>query len=348
MQKTLPTLQRKRIPVYLLTGYLGSGKTTLLARWLKDGALGRPALIINEVGEAGLDHHVLTGISESAALIANSCICCSGMPGLEQALADLFRARLERRTESFDSVIIETTGLADPLPILTLFESAQLLQERYHLTGVITAISATIGLQLLDSYREVSSQVQAADLVVITKTDLVSLPDVTALETAIATISTGAVIANSSQASLGAAEVLERLAAHRMEMPPGENKTAVADPKDPGHDVEVYRNHHHHGADVLFLPLTRCLKRQALRTLLDHWILQHKPSLLRIKGMVRTEGGALTIVQWSLGDADLSMAPFGPAPAAGPVLQLGLTLIVKDVFKSGAELKLLRTFQLAE
>ena len=96
-----------RIPVYLLTGYLGSGKTTLLASWLKESELAKTALIVNEAGEVGLDQHFLRGAVESFALLTDACVCCTGLPGLEQALTDLFWSRLHRRIDAFNAVFIE-------------------------------------------------------------------------------------------------------------------------------------------------------------------------------------------------------------------------------------------------
>lgn len=356
MQDLLNALpQRKRIPVYLLTGYLGSGKTSLLARWLKDGALARPALVINEVGEVGLDQHVLSGVAESAALIANTCICCAGLPGLEQALADLFRARLERKTEAFDSVIIETTGLADPLPIVALFGSDELLRERYWLAGVIAAIDARGGLQLMASHKEARSQVQAANLVVITKTDLATLADVAALQIAVAAVNAAAGIARSARASLDAAAMLALLAAHPLTVPARRDDDAAATGSTPpvpasdtAHDALHHGSHHgvsHHDADALFLPLPQRMKRQALRMQLDRWIGVHKPLLLRVKGLVLTTGGALVAVQWSLGDAEVDIAPFGPALADPGAMRPGLTVIVKKGFDAAAGPALLRAME---
>ncbi|NBY67529.1 MAG: hypothetical protein EBQ58_01525, partial [Betaproteobacteria bacterium] len=99
----------KRIPVYLLTGYLGSGKTSLLKSWLAQAEFKDAALVINELGEVGLDNQLLSGATESTALVANACVCCTGLPGLAEALEDLFWARLERRMPRFPNLVIETT-----------------------------------------------------------------------------------------------------------------------------------------------------------------------------------------------------------------------------------------------
>ena len=133
----------QKIPIFLLTGFLGSGKTTLLKAWLQDPALKDAALIINELGEIGLDQALLTSASEASSLLSNACVCCTGLQGLSQALEDLFWARLQRRVHKFPQLIIETTGLAMPGPILETLSESPLLMERYEWAGTITCVSAT-------------------------------------------------------------------------------------------------------------------------------------------------------------------------------------------------------------
>jgi G3E family GTPase len=161
-----------RIPVYLVTGFLGSGKTTLLCRWLREPALKDAAVIVNEIGEVGYDDQLIAAASDTPSLIANACVCCTGLPGLEEALESLFWARLERRMPAFPSVVIETTGLADPGPVIAAFEHVTLLKERYHLAGVITTLSATASDTVLTKHAEARAQIEHADVLVITKTDL--------------------------------------------------------------------------------------------------------------------------------------------------------------------------------
>lgn len=163
-----------RIPVYLLTGYLGSGKTSLLKRWLSQPEFKNAALIINELGEIGLDNQLLSAAiepSSTSTLIANACICCTGLPGLEQALEDLFWARLERRIPKFDCVVIETTGLAQTSPIIQSMQSNELLAERFNLAEIVTCISAITADQVLN-LEEARDQLHCASVVVLTKIDL--------------------------------------------------------------------------------------------------------------------------------------------------------------------------------
>lgn len=164
----------QKIPVFLLTGYLGSGKTTLLKAWLQSELLKDAALIINELGEVGLDNQLLTHASESAALLANACVCCSGLPALNQALEDLFWARLERTIPRFPNLVIETTGVALPSPILASFEESTLIKERYECMGTITCLSASTATEVLHAQPEAREQLKAAKVCILTKTDLAS------------------------------------------------------------------------------------------------------------------------------------------------------------------------------
>lgn len=330
------TAQPTRIPVYLLTGYLGSGKTTLLAAWLREKKLAASALIINEIGEVGLDQHVLRGMSESAALVANACICCSGLPGLEQALTDLFWARLQRKMAPFANVIIETTGLADPTPIAALFNTDALLRERFRLAGIVTTLSATSGLHVLAQHNEAVLQVNTANLVIITKTDMVSKADVTALQLAVRNVNTQAGLVTSARASLPTKTMLTLLAEHpRTET--FEVKTVPHDAHDTDDHVHDHRHNSahdgtHHGAQTVFFPLPNPLKRQAFWTQLERWIRKHEASLLRIKGVIKINDGALVTVQWSLGDSQADMALFSTAADPAHRLRTGLTVIALKNF----------------
>ncbi len=167
----------QKIPIYLLTGFLGSGKTTLLKEWLQQTQLKDSALIINELGEVGVDQALLTHASEAASLVANACVCCSGLSGLSEALEDLFWARLQRRVHKFPQLIIETTGLAMPGPILETLAQSPLLSERYEWAGTITCVSANAYKEVLLEFREAQAQLTKADVCVLTKTDLISEAD---------------------------------------------------------------------------------------------------------------------------------------------------------------------------
>jgi G3E family GTPase len=162
------------IPVCVLTGFLGSGKTTLLGRLLKSPAFARTAVIINEFGEIGLDHELIETSDESFVTLQTGCLCCTIRGDLVLTLADILRRRDEGTVTPFDRVVIETSGLADPAPILHAVMSDDALAERLALAGVVTTVDAVHGAQTLERQPESIKQVAVADRLVLTKTDLVA------------------------------------------------------------------------------------------------------------------------------------------------------------------------------
>jgi G3E family GTPase len=162
------------IPVCVLTGFLGSGKTTLLGRLLKSPEFARTAVIINEFGEIGLDHNLIETSDESFVMLQTGCLCCTIRGDLVLTLADILRRRDEGTVTPFDRVVIETSGLADPAPILHAVMSDDALAERLMLAGVVTTVDAIHGAETLERQPESVKQVAVADRLVLTKTDLVA------------------------------------------------------------------------------------------------------------------------------------------------------------------------------
>lgn len=154
-------------PVTLLTGFLGAGKTTLLNRLLRQPEMAGSAVLINEFGEIGLDHLLVERLDEDTVLLAAGCLCCTIRGDLSRALRDL-----AARPEPIRRVVIETTGLADPAPILQTLMSDPLLLRDYRLDGVVTLVDAVHGMATLDEQPEALRQAAVADRIVITKTDL--------------------------------------------------------------------------------------------------------------------------------------------------------------------------------
>jgi G3E family GTPase len=171
-----------KIPVTLITGFLGSGKTTLISKLVKHPDMNRVAVVINEIGEIGIDHDLVTMSSENITLLANGCICCSVRTDMQETLRELFAQRRAGLMADFDRVIVETTGLADPAPVVQTLVSDTLLAAQYRLDGVVTLVDALHGLHQIEHQPEAVKQVALADRIFITKSDMlnVALPGASA------------------------------------------------------------------------------------------------------------------------------------------------------------------------
>jgi G3E family GTPase len=169
------------IPVSVITGFLGSGKTTLLSRLLADARMNKAAVIINEFGEVGLDHLLVTTPREDVVLLASGCLCCSLRGDLVNTLASLYGERARGEIPEFDRVLVETTGLADPAPVLLSVTADERLSQVFHVECVITTVDAVHGLGQLDSQPESVKQACVADVILLTKTDIADADTLAAL-----------------------------------------------------------------------------------------------------------------------------------------------------------------------
>ena len=174
-----------KLPVTLITGFLGSGKTTLISRLLKHPDMNRVAVVINEIGEIGIDHDLVTMSSENVSLLANGCLCCTVRTDLQETLRELFGQRRAGQIADFDRVIVETTGLADPAPVVQTLVSDTMLAAQYRLDGVVTLVDAVNGAGLLERQPEAKKQIALADRILITKSDLSNEAAITVLREAI-------------------------------------------------------------------------------------------------------------------------------------------------------------------
>ena len=170
------------IPASLLTGFLGSGKTTLLRALLAHPGMEETAVVINEFGEIGLDHHLVAESSEDMVLMNSGCLCCSIRGDLIETLRGLYKRRVKGEVPPFQRLVIETTGLADPAPILHTLMSDPVLMERFRLDGVITTVDAVNGPATLDNQMESVKQAAVADRILLTKTDLLAEGEQATLE----------------------------------------------------------------------------------------------------------------------------------------------------------------------
>src|SRR3954471_12981200 len=161
-----------RIPVTVVTGFLGSGKTTLIRELLRRPEGANTAVVINEYGEVGIDDALLRTSSDATVLLGNGCLCCTVRTDLQESLRALFADRARGAVPSFERVIIETSGLADPGPVLQTLASDRALGEEFHLQALVTVVDAVAGAGNLNQMPEARHQAALADRIVLTKTDL--------------------------------------------------------------------------------------------------------------------------------------------------------------------------------
>jgi G3E family GTPase len=162
------------IPVAVLTGFLGAGKTTLLNFLLKDKMMSNAAVIINEFGDVPIDHLLVEKSDENIMELSSGCLCCTIRSDLIDTMHDLLQRRAAGNIKAFDRILIETTGLADPAPVLHALMSDDMLLQTCRLEGVITVVDAANGMATLDAHAEAVKQVAVADRIVLTKVDLLS------------------------------------------------------------------------------------------------------------------------------------------------------------------------------
>ncbi|SFU47562.1 GTPase, G3E family [Methylobacterium sp. 174MFSha1.1] len=195
-------------PVILLTGFLGSGKSTLLSRLLADPALGDTAVLINEFGEVGLDHHLLDRIDEEMVLLSSGCVCCTIRGELAAAIRTLQSRRARGEVPPFRRVVVESTGLADPLPVIATITADPVLRHHFRMGAVVTTVDAVNGPDQLARQPESVAQAAVADRLVLTKTDLATPAQVAATIAALRALNPDAPLLRAAGATLDAAALL--------------------------------------------------------------------------------------------------------------------------------------------
>jgi G3E family GTPase len=192
-----------------VTGFLGSGKTTLIRRLLTHPGMNRVAVVINEFGEVGIDNALVAASSENIALLANGCLCCTVRTDLQETLRELFAKRRAGEVIDFDRVVVETTGLADPAPVLQTFASDTLLAAQYRVDGVVTLVDAVNGAGQLDAQPEAVKQAAIADRLLVTKADLAGGATVQALRARLQALNPHAAVAEAVQGEIDPAFFLD-------------------------------------------------------------------------------------------------------------------------------------------
>lgn len=281
-------------PVTLLTGFLGSGKSTLLTQILRDPRFSDTAVVVNEFGEVGLDGFLVEHGSEQLVEMTTGCLCCTIRGDIRQTLLDL-DARRERGTvPTFTRLIVETTGLADPAPVIHTLVKDPRVARRYRLAGIVTTVDAVNGEHTLDTHAESVKQAAVADRLVLTKTDLVQDPasrqDLKALASRLGRINPGARLLDRHATDFDLRRLFDTALFDPARASPDVQQWLNAEAF--ANDPQEHRHHHHdvnrHGTDIqaYCLVLDRPIGRMAFQAALDMLIASQGADLLRVKGIV--------------------------------------------------------------
>ena len=258
-----------RLPVSIVTGFLGAGKTTLIRTLLDSPAGANTAIVVNEYGEIGIDNALLRASSDATVLLGNGCVCCLMRSDLQESLRALFADRARGAVPGFERVIIETSGLADPGPLLQTFASDRALGEEFHLQALVTVIDAPNGARNLASAPEAREQVALADRIVLTKSDLA---DPAELLTQLAEL-TAAPVERAVNGAIDPTYLLDE----RLDLPV----------RIPEHD---HAHAHSHGIDSFAITFDKPLAWPAFEQAMAVLTALRGADLLRVKGIVAVEG----------------------------------------------------------
>ena len=275
-----------RLPLTIVTGFLGSGKTTLIRRLLGHPRAANAAVIVNEFGEVGIDHHLFRKTEERITLLRDGCACCARRDDLVVALKDLLRRVDAGEQLRIERVILETTGLADPAPILHTLVADPVLSRRYRVDRTIASLDAVAGATNLDRYGEAVRQVAAADVVVLTKGDLAAADALKTLSDRVATLNPAATILTAERGQIDAGIVFDDDIAMVVPRSASRDHTSRAPPLhgEPG------------GVTSLTMTFAEPLDWRMLGLWLTMLLHRHGERILRVKGLLDTgEEGPLLL-----------------------------------------------------
>jgi len=289
-----------RSPVSIITGFLGSGKTTLLNRLLQHPEMADAAVIINEFGEIGIDHLLVATPNENMVLLNSGCLCCTVRGDLVETLADLYIKRRDGKIPRFSKIVIETTGLADPVPIIQTVVTDQDLAPLFCLDTVVTLVDGVNGASQLDQHSESVKQAAVADRLLITKTDLAVSREVDALRERLSRINPGARI---SEVVHGEVSPQELFGAG---LPPTARDLDIASwlRHDAFANVEKSHPHNHDVHDVnrhddhiraFCLVHDEPVSTAGLMVWLNMLAALRGANLLRVKGLINVEGAPVAV-----------------------------------------------------
>jgi G3E family GTPase len=255
-----------RLPVIAVTGFLGSGKTTLIRALLTQPQMANTAIVVNEFGETAIDHALLRSSSDVTVLLGNGCLCCNLRSDLQETLRGLFADRARGAVPSFERVVIETSGLADPGPVLQTFASDRALGREFHLQALVTVVDCVGGEANIDDMPEARKQVALADRIVISKSDLADIAAVHRLREKIATLSAAP----------------QQVARHGMVAP----EFVVDEASAPNRLFDLGGAAHTHGIESFSLFFDEAIPWAAFEQAVAVLTRLRGPDLLRVKGIL--------------------------------------------------------------
>jgi G3E family GTPase len=286
------------IPVTVLTGFLGSGKTTLLNHLLAQPDLADTAVLINEFGAVGLDHLLVRQVAEDVVLLQSGCLCCTVRGDLVEGMRDLFIKRVRGEIPEFNRMVIETTGLADPAPIIHTLMTDPLISGRYKLDGIVATVDAVNGSRTLDAQAEAVKQAAMADRLVLTKADIADPVEVEVLRARLRRLNPAAPIIVAANGVLDPAAILNTGLFN-----PGSKIPDVAgwlnEEAYRAHQHAHHDHHHHHDPNrhdahiqAFVFSADEPVSWTALAFALELMISSKGENLLRIKGIVNARESA--------------------------------------------------------
>ncbi|MBY0431537.1 MAG: GTP-binding protein [Rhodospirillales bacterium] len=296
MSRDLQAEAAASIPVTVITGFLGSGKTTLLNHLLGHPDLGEAAVLINEFGDVGIDHLLTRKISEDVVLLNSGCVCCSVRGDLVESMRDLFLKRVKGEIPEFKRLLIETTGLADPSPIIHTLINDPMVGARYRLDGIVTTVDCVLAETELDNHPESVKQVAVADRILMTKGDIADPTAIELLHARIRHLNPAAPIILSAHGQVEPAKLLDAglfNASSKIPDVAAWLRTEAYEKKDqnhhhPGHQHEAAKHDDHITSFVV--TLDKPVHWQTFATAIEALVATRGQNLLRVKGIVNAQG----------------------------------------------------------
>lgn len=288
-----------KLPVTVITGFLGSGKSTLVKRLLTRPEMNRVAVIVNEFGEVGIDNELIAEVSENMTLLSNGCLCCTVRTDLEETLRELFIKRRAGEIIDFDRVVIETSGMADPTPVVHTMLTDGMVFSRYRLDGVVTLIDAVNGPGQLKDFPEAGKQVALADRLIITKTDLAQPAQIEALKATLADANPYAAIHTAVQGEIDPLLLIDVIPARPREGQVDSwlfGKGAAANESAGGYLANRVRADHTLNVSSFVLTFDTPFTWEAFAAVTQLLTSLRGPDLLRVKGLVNIAGESGPVV----------------------------------------------------